>query len=71
MKMSVSVPAEDVEFLDAYAEAHALSSRSAVVQQAIRALRREELPEAYSEAWREWEAADEAELWDRAAGDGL
>jgi Arc/MetJ-type ribon-helix-helix transcriptional regulator len=71
MKLSVSIPGEDVEFLDAYAEAHALSSRSAVVHQAIRVLRREQLPDAYAEAWEEWDAAGEGELWDRASGDGL
>lgn len=71
MKVSVSLPGEDVEFLDAYADAHALSSRSAVVQQAIRVLRREELPNAYGQAWEEWEAAGERELWDQFAGDGL
>ncbi len=71
MKVSVSLPGEDVEFLDAYADAHALSSRSAVVQQAIRALRREELPEAYGRAWAESEAAGDGQLWDQAVGDGL
>jgi Arc/MetJ-type ribon-helix-helix transcriptional regulator len=71
MKVSVSLRGEDVEFLDAYAEAHALSSRSAVVQQAIHALRREELPEAYGQAWDEWAAAGEGEVWDQAVGDGL
>ncbi len=71
MKLSVSLAGEDVEFLDAYATAHALASRSAVVQQAIRALRRGELPDAYSEAWAEWGGGPDPELWDAAAGDGL
>lgn len=71
MKLSVSLSGEDVEFLDAYAEAHALASRSAVVQQAVRVLRRQELPAAYADAWEEWEAAGEGQLWNRASGDGL
>ena len=71
MKLSVSLRGEDVEFLDAYADAHAMSSRSAVVQQAIRALRREGLPEAYGRAWEEWGVGGDAELWDQLAGDGL
>lgn len=71
MKVSVSLPGEDIEFLDAYAEAHALSSRSAVVQRAIRVLRRELLPDAYGRAWEEWDAAGERELWDQVVGDGL
>jgi Arc/MetJ-type ribon-helix-helix transcriptional regulator len=71
MKVSVSLPSEDVEFLDAYAQAHALSSRSAAVQQAIRMLRGQELPDAYDHAWEEWETTGQGELWDRVAGDGL
>jgi Arc/MetJ-type ribon-helix-helix transcriptional regulator len=71
MKVSVSLPAEDVEFLDAYASAHAFSSRSAALQQAIRILRMSELDDAYGAAWAEWEASGEGALWDATAGDGL
>ena len=71
MKLSVSLPGEDVEFLDAYADAHAMASRSAVVQQAIDALRREQLPDAYRQAWEEWGVSADAEVWDQAVGDGL
>lgn len=68
MKLSVSIPADDVEFLDAYAAQHELPSRSAAVHDAIRALRIASLPRAYSEAWADFE--DEA-AWEAAAGDGL
>jgi Arc/MetJ-type ribon-helix-helix transcriptional regulator len=71
MKVSVSLPDDDVEFLDAYAQAHAFSSRSAVVQRAIRTLRLEELPDAYREAWEEWRTTGESTVWDETAGDGL
>jgi Arc/MetJ-type ribon-helix-helix transcriptional regulator len=71
MKMSVSLPQEDVAFLDAYARGHALSSRSAAVQQAIRVLRLGGLTDAYEAAWDEWERSGDAELWDTTAGDGL
>jgi len=71
MKLSVSLPLEDVEFLDAYASEHALSSRSAVVQQAIRVLRLKGLGRAYDAAWSEWSTSDDADLWDETAGDGL
>lgn len=70
MKVSVSLPGEDVAFLDSYAGAHQLPSRSAVVRTAIRALRLGDLRDAYSEAWTEWEASGEADAWDSAAGDG-
>jgi Arc/MetJ-type ribon-helix-helix transcriptional regulator len=71
MKVSASLPREDVEFLDAYASAHAFPSRSAVLQQAIRVLRLSELNDAYGSAWSEWEEAGEADLWDATAGDGV
>jgi antitoxin MazE9 len=71
MKVSVSLPGEDVEFLDAYAQAHALASRSAVLHQAVRALRMDELRESYGPAWDEWASADEADAWEATAGDGL
>ena len=71
MKLSVSLPDEDVEFLDAYATAHAAPSRSAVLQEAIRALRLRGLGEAYRAAWEEWSSSDDADLWDPTAGDGL
>ena len=71
MKMSVSLRGEEVEFLDAYAEARGLASRSAAVQQAIQALRREELPDAYANAWDEWQSSDDSQPWDRAVADGL
>jgi hypothetical protein len=71
VKISVSLPGEDGEFLDEYASAHALTSRSAAVHHAIHSLRRRELPDAYEQAWAEWESADDSGLWDSAAGDGL
>lgn len=71
MKVSVSLPGEDVAFLDAYASAHAYPSRSAVVHQAIRVLRLGELHEAYGDAWAEWDADGEAESWNAVVGDGV
>lgn len=71
MKVSVSLPGEDVEFLDTYATTHAFPSRSAVVQQAIRALREGELGEAYGPAWEEWVGSGEAEAWEPTSADGL
>jgi Arc/MetJ-type ribon-helix-helix transcriptional regulator len=71
MKISVSLPGEDLAFLDEYALAHAHPSRSAVVHQAIRVLRLGELREAYSDSWGEWDASGEAGRWDAVAGDGV
>ena len=71
MKMSVSLPDGDVEFLDQYASAHAYASRSAVVHQAIRVLRLGELHQAYGDSWAEWYASGEADSWNAAVGDGV
>ena len=71
MKLSVSLPAEDVAALDEYARATGLRSRSAAVQQAIRALRLTGLEDDYARAWQEWDASSDSELWEGTAGDGL
>lgn len=71
MKVSISLPEEDVEFLDEYGRAAGAESRSAVVQKAVRLLRVSALGPAYSQAWEEWESEGEAEVWDAVVGDGL
>ena len=70
MKLSVSVPSEDITFLDAYAAEHELGSRSAALQRAIRALRVSALPGSYAEAWTDWEDDGDAAAWDATAADG-
>ena len=71
MKLSVSLPEEDVEFLDEYAKGQGIASRSAVVQRAVRLLRATGLALAYAAAWEEWETSGDAEAWDSVVGDGL
>lgn len=71
MKLSVSLPEEDVDFLDGYAKKEGYESRSAVVHKAVRLLRASGLGAAYEEAWREWEASGEEELWESTSADGL
>jgi Arc/MetJ-type ribon-helix-helix transcriptional regulator len=69
VKVSMSVPDDDVEFLDDYAKTHGIASRSAAVQRAIRLLRASELTDAYAAAFVEW--ADDAnnDVWDAATAD--
>ena len=71
VKISVSLPAAEVEFLDEYAHQRDVGSRSAAVLRGIELLRQADLSDAYEEAWDEWEASGDAELWDPAAADGL
>jgi Arc/MetJ-type ribon-helix-helix transcriptional regulator len=70
MKLSVSLPDGDVEFIDRYASEHDVGSRSAVVRRALTLLRSNELGADYAAAWDEW-ASQDAELWERAVADGL
>lgn len=71
MKVSVSLPADDVEFLDGYAREQGIDSRSAVLHKAIRLLRASGLGRAYEDAWDQWAAAGEADAWEVTAADGL
>ena len=71
MKVSVSLPGEDVKFLDAYAKEQGLESRSAALHRAVRLLRTAELGATYESAWDEWSAEGEAEAWEVATGDGV
>ncbi len=71
MKLSVSLPEEDIEFLDSYAAAEGIPSRSAVVHKAVRLLKASGLGAAYEDAWDEWNGSDEAGLWDGTITDGL
>ena len=71
MKVSVSLPDDDVEFLDSYADSNGIASRSAVVHKAVRLLRASELGAAYEDAWTTWSAADDSALWEPTAADGL
>ncbi|MFJ9411105.1 ribbon-helix-helix domain-containing protein [Streptomyces sp. NPDC101393] len=71
MKISVSLPAEDLAFVDEYATRTAAESRSAVIHAAIEALRAGDLEAEYTEAFAEWDASEDAALWDRTSGDGI
>ena len=71
MKVSVSLPDEDVEFLDSYAAEQGFDSRSAVLHKAVRLLRAVELGDAYEDAWREWETAGDADAWEAVVPDGV
>ena len=69
MKLSVSLPDDDVEFLDQYATSQG-SSRSAVVHRAVRLLRASQLGPAYEDAWAESEEGSDDELWESTRSDG-
>ncbi len=71
MKLSVSLPDEDVRFLDEYAEEQGTGSRSAAVHRAVQLLRAAGLGEAYETAWTDWGESEDSRLWETTVDDGL
>lgn len=71
MKLSVSLPDEDVALLDRYVKESALKSRSAGIRRAIRMLGNPELQDAYAEAFGDWEQSEDAAAWEAVDTDGL
>ena len=71
MKVSVSLPEDDIEFLDAYASEQGIGSRSAVVHKAVGLLRAVELSDDYQQAWTDWSASEDDALWDAPLADGV
>ena len=71
MKISVSLPDEDVAVLDDFVRTTGLSSRSAALHHAVRMLRLPELEQDYEAAWKEWETSSDHAAWSVTAADGL
>jgi Arc/MetJ-type ribon-helix-helix transcriptional regulator len=70
-KVSISLPPEILEFVEQYQQTHQAASRSEVFVEALRLLRERELAEAYRSASQEWEASEDARLWESTVGDEL
>lgn len=66
MKLSVSLPDEECDFLDKCVEEGQYPSRSAVVLRALRLLRSADLSAMYADAFAEWNSSDEGAEWDSA-----
>lgn len=71
MKVSVSLPEEDVAYIDEYAQRVGAQSRSSVLRQAVALLRLSELETAYAAAFQEWHESEDHALWDNTVSDGL
>ena len=65
-KLSISLTPEAVTLIETYRLAHAMKSRSQVIEHALRRLREEDLEAAYREA-----AAELDPDWAPTTGDGL
>ncbi len=70
MKVSVSLPEDDIRYLDSYAQSKGIESRSAVLHKAVGLLMAAELEDSYADAWESWESSDDAEAWEHVTGDG-
>ena len=71
MKVSVSLPDEDVRFVDDEARMGKYGSRSAVIHAAIRLLRDQPYQDSYAIASDEWEEDGEDVVWEKSTADGL
>lgn len=71
MKLSVSLPVDDVAVLDDFAKAAGLPSRSAALQYAVRLLRHPDLEQQYAAAGEEWQDSADDTAWDAANADGI
>jgi Arc/MetJ-type ribon-helix-helix transcriptional regulator len=67
MKLSVSLPEDDVAFLDDFAQRGGARSRSSAIHRAIELLRMNELEEAYADAFGEWDDS----AWETTIADGI
>ncbi len=68
-KLSVSIPAELLSFIERYRQEHGLSSRSEVISRGLEKLREAELARAYQEHAAEWQRDPDKDFWDVAALD--
>ena len=71
MKLSVSLPEDDVAALDAYARTAGLTSRSAALRHAVALLRTTDLESDYAAAWDEWDASGARDAWASTTADGV
>jgi Arc/MetJ-type ribon-helix-helix transcriptional regulator len=71
VKVSTTLPAADVAFIDDYTRRNDLLSRAAAYHEAVRALRQRDLEAAYLEADREWYESSEAQAWEVTIADGV
>lgn len=64
MKLSISLPDDDVAYLDEAVESGAYASRSAAIARALRLMRSAELGDVYDLAFKEWALSGDSEAWD-------
>ena len=71
MRIRLSLPDDDLAFIDDHVARHPGSSRASAIRDAIQLLREEELGEEYRAAFDEWHESGEDRLWNTVSGDGI
>ena len=71
MKVSISLPEDEVRLLDELVERHKLSTRSAGARRALKALRSEQLAAEYEACFSDPQFGERSDLWDATVADGL
>jgi Arc/MetJ-type ribon-helix-helix transcriptional regulator len=71
MKLSISVPDEQMALIDRVMTAQGLTSRSAAIQQGIELWLNQALVDDYAAAFKEWDRSGDSTAWETVVGDGL
>ncbi len=71
VKISVSLPAGRVEFVDRYTTQNQSRTRSSTIAEAVALLEEREMESAYAAAYDEWKDSEDQALWDTTSNDGL
>ena len=69
MKITIDLPSDDLEFLDAYAKRQGYDTRSDVLHRAVALLATTELSPDYESAWNDWNRSGESDVWSSSADD--
>lgn len=71
MKVSVSIPDNDLAYIESQVSSGRYPTRSAALHAAIKTLRTRDLEAQYAEAAREWHESGEQAAWEVTVADGL
>jgi Arc/MetJ-type ribon-helix-helix transcriptional regulator len=70
VQRSITLSEQEDWFLTSYIGSHPGSSRSSAISAAVELLQNQAIEEGYRRAFEEWDASEDAQLWDRTAADG-
>ena len=71
MKVSVSIPDDDLAYLETQIAAGRYPTRSAAFHAAVKSLRSRDLEAQYAEAMAEWRESPDSTAWETTVGDGI